>query len=612
MTEDKSVQGDDERMFGMPRDPSQESGSRAALPVDRQVPHNRDAEEAILGSLLIDPDAYFNVIDVLSPRDFYIERNAWVYEAIAALYDRREVVDFVTLCDELEKVGRLEEAGGAAYITSVINIVPTSLHVEHYAHIVKTAAVRRRLIAAAGEIAALGYREDEPLEETIDQAEQAVFAISQRHLTAGVVSIQDGLSEFYDRVDELHRRGDGFVGLPTSFVRLDKILGGLQRSDLIIVAGRPAMGKTSLVLNIAQNAARMGQRVLLFSLEMSNEQLIQRLVAAEMGVGTERLRVGNLDADEWPKFGEAVALLGEHDFLIDDTPGLTAMQMRARCRRFHAHEPLDLVIVDYLQLMQGERRSENRTQEISYISRMLKNLARELNVPVLAASQLSRAVEQRHDKRPMLSDLRESGCLTGDALVQMASGDRLPIRDLAQNGFSPMNVIALNQENWKFEVAEVRKAWKVGVQPVLKLTTQMEHEIRATANHKFRTLKSWKRLDGLVVGDYIVSRQVDSMLCEQVVSIKPDGIETVYDLEVPGHRNFVANGIVVHNSIEQDSDVVMFIYRDEVYNPETPLRNVAEIIVSKHRHGPTGTVEMFFERSLTRFRDLRPGQFVRD
>lgn len=440
--------------------------SRPARALDKMMPHNLEAEEAVLGSLLIDPDAIFKVASYLTPPDFYIERNSWVYEAVLALHDRREAVDFVTLCDELERNDRLEEIGGAAYITKLINAVPTSIHVEYYGRVVERAAIRRRLIHAAGEIAALGYQESEDIDEVVDRAEQVLFGVSQHRLARDLVPISQVISDYYDRIDYLYRHGDELIGVPTGFPRVDRLLGGLQRSDLVIVAGRPAMGKTSLVLNIAYNAALKSQRVAIFSLEMSNEQLVQRLIASETGISSQRLRTGKLKEEEWPRFTQAADHLSRQFVFVDDTPSISAMQMRTKCRRLHAEHGLDLIIVDYLQLMQGDQRSENRVQEISYISRMLKGLARELNVPVLAASQLSRAVEQRHDKHPLLSDLRESG------------------------------------------------------------------------------------------------------------------------------------------SIEQDADIVMFIYRDEVYNPETPLKNIAEVMVSKHRHGPTGVIELYFERELTRFMEL--------
>jgi replicative DNA helicase len=594
---------------------------RPARTLDRMMPHNVEAEEAVLGSLLIDPDAIFKVAAYLTPADFYIERNGWVYEAILALYDRREAVDFITLCDELERHDRLEEAGGAAYVTQLINVVPTSIHVEYYGHIVEHAAVRRRLIRAATEIAALAYKEAEDIDQVVDRAEQVLFGVSQRRLTRDLVPIRQVISEYYDRIDYLYRHGDEFIGVPTGFPHIDRLLGGLQKSDLVIVAGRPAMGKTSLALNIAHNAALKNQRVAIFSLEMSNEQLVQRLIASETGISSHRLRTGKLKENEWDKFAQATGILSDQHIFIDDTPSISAMQMRTKSRRLHAEHGLDLIIVDYLQLMQGDRRSENRVQEISYISRMLKSLARELNVPVMAASQLSRAVEQRHDKRPLLSDLRESGCLSGDTYIMRAdTGELVSIHEIAKRG-EPLPVLALG-EHYRLQVATMRKAWYSGLKPTYKLHTRMERKIRASANHPFRCLEGWRRLDQLQIGDRIavprkpqLPRPMDKDGClqdpviadvywDRVANIEKCGKEPVYDAEVAGLHNFVANDIIVKNSIEQDADVVMFIYREEVYEPETPKQNIAEVIVSKHRHGPTGIAALYFEKELTRFREL--------
>jgi replicative DNA helicase len=612
--------------------------SMTATP-DKTIPHNVEAEEAVLGSLLIDPEAIFRVSPFLKPDDFYIVKNGWIYDAILSLHEHRQPADFVTVCDELENRTQLEEAGGAAYIASLINVVPTAIHVEAYARIVERTAIRRRLISAAGQIASFAYEEDQPVDEVIDRSESVLFSISQRHAARDLVPVKQVLADYYDRIAYLYEHRGEPLGIPTGFIDLDKLLGGLQRSDLIIIAARPGVGKTSMLLAIALTAARrFKQKVALFSLEMSNEQLVQRLMSSETGIDSQRLRLGDLKETEWPKFAEAAGRLSDAMMFIDDTPGISALQLRTKARRLHAEYGLDLIMVDYLQLMSGDTRGENRVQEISYISRALKGLARELNVPLIAASQLSRAVEQRHDKRPILSDLRESGCLRGDSLVHMADGSRVAIRNLAGSTY-PLPIIALNPETFRLEAVQARKAWKTGTQPVFRLKTQWGREIRATANHKFHTMAGWKRLDQLGVGERVAvrggaeassfagpalagpewrtSRQAVGVAetrapqpsiagivyWDRIVSVEPEEVRDVYDLEVPGHHNFVANDIIVHNSIEQDADVVMFIYRDELYNPETELQNIADILVAKHRHGPTGTVQLFFRKHLAQFVD---------
>jgi len=446
--------------------------SEQVLVPDKMVPHNVEAEQAVIGALMIDPDAMFKVNTFLRAEDFYVERHRWLYDSIVTLHDRGESADYVTLCDELERREQLAELGGAAYITQLINATPTALNVEYYGRIVERTSTLRRLISAAGQIAALAYEDTDNAGEVVDQAEQIIFGVSQQRITHDVRPIRDVVQDYLNRVDYLYQHRGETIGVPTGFHNLDKILGGMQKSDLIIVAARPGMGKTSLMISFALNAARKyNQRVAIFSLEMSDEQLVQRLLAAETAIDSQRLRVGNLREEEWPNFLQASGRLSETMIFIDDTPSISAMQVRTKARRLYAEYGLDLLIIDYLQLMQGERHGDNRVQEISYLSRTLKGLARELNIPVLVASQLSRAVESRNDKRPLLSDLRESG------------------------------------------------------------------------------------------------------------------------------------------SIEQDADVVMFIYRDEYYSPETDQQNIAEILISKHRNGPTGMVPLYFRKELAQFLEV---EFLRE
>lgn len=383
-------------------------------------PHNREAEEAVLGAVLINAEVYYDVAQVLQPDDFYIVRNRWIWDAFAHLHDQRLPIDYLTVCNELEERSQLAEAGGPAYITALLNQTPTSLHAEAYAKIVAEQAVRRRMLAAANELARQAYNQEQTVDTIIDEAEKSIFGLSERRARRDVQPIQQVLSEYYDRVDQLSQRDEEIFGVPTGLADLDKLLGGLQKSDLLIIAGRPGMGKTGFMLSVAKNAAQKHRKhVAMFSLEMSAEQLVQRLIAQETGLDTQKLRTGKLSDNEWPVFTHAIEVLSDTNIWLDDTPGLTPMQLRTKCRRLHLEYNLDLVIVDYLQLMSGDTRNDNRVQEVSYISRNLKTLARELNVPVLAAAQLSRAVEQRADKRPVLSDLRESGSLEQDADIVM-------------------------------------------------------------------------------------------------------------------------------------------------------------------------------------------------
>ena len=391
-----------------------------ATPEIQSQPYSQQAEEAVLGSVLINPDTFFELAGFLTADDFYIVRNRWIWEAFAHLHERRIKIDYLTVVDELEKQGQLAEAGGHAYIMALINQTPSSMHAAAYGKIIEEGSIRRRMLSSANDLARLAYDQQKNVEGILEQAEKSIFSISERRTHKDVQAISQVVSDVYDRIDLLSKRGDEIFGVPTGLIDLDKLLGGLQKSDLLIVAGRPGMGKTGFLLSVAKNAAQKHKKhVAIFSLEMSNEQLVQRLIAQETGIDTQRLRSGKLTDDEWPLFNQACEVLADTKIFLDDTPAITPLALRSKCRRLHMEFELDLIIVDYLQLMSSDTRTDNRVQEVSFISRNLKVLARELNVPVLAAAQLSRAVEQRADKRPVLSDLRESGSLEQDADIVM-------------------------------------------------------------------------------------------------------------------------------------------------------------------------------------------------
>lgn len=434
--------------------------------LEKLPPHNMEAEQSVLGSLLIDRDAVIRIASFLKPFDFYSGGNGLIYEAILDLYNRRVPPDFVTVVDELTRRDRLQDVGGITYLTDLINTVPTAVHIEYYGRIVERTATLRRLIDAGASIINIGYDDSIEVDEALDRSERAIFGVSQLRTVRDFVGIGQVLETYFDKLDTIQQNRGEVVGVPTGYADMDKLTGGLQRSDLVILAARPAVGKSSLQLGITHNAAvKHGKTIGIFSLEMSAEQLVQRLLSMETGVDSHRLRLGLIDDSEWDQISRAFGRLAEASIYIDDTPGISIMEVRSKARRLFAERGLDLIIIDYLQLLSG-RHTENRVQEISEISRSLKGLARELNIPVLALSQLSRAVESRTDHRPMLSDLRESG------------------------------------------------------------------------------------------------------------------------------------------SIEQDADIVMFIYREEMYDKETEKKGIAEVIVAKHRNGPTGTVHLRFFDRTARFADL--------
>ena len=353
------------------------------------VPHSREAEEAVVGAVFINPEVYYDVAQFLTADDFYIHRHKWIWDAFTSLHEQRIPIDLLTVSDELDRRGQLSEIGGPAYLTSLVNQVPSSLNAESYGRIVEGYSIRRKMINAANQIASVAYNERTSVDDVMDEAEKAVFNVSERRLKHDLQPISSVLSEYYDRIDDLAKRPDEFYGVPTGFIDLDKMLTGLQPSDLLIIAGRPGQGKTGFLLSIAKNAGLTHKKhVAIFSLEMSNEQVVQRLIAQETGIDSQRLRTGKLQEKEWPLFTHAIEVFGDTHIYLDDTPAITPLQLRTKCRRLHMEFGLDLVIIDYLQLMGGDTRNDNRVQEVSYISRNLKMLARELNVPVLAAAQL--------------------------------------------------------------------------------------------------------------------------------------------------------------------------------------------------------------------------------
>ena len=388
-------------------------------PTGKLPPQNLEAEISLLGSILIDKDAIIRVADTIRPDDFYADRNAVIFSAILDLYEKRMPLDLLTLSNRLREVGELDKVGGSAYLADLTSSVPTAAHVVHYADIVSHKATLRRLISVAGNIGELGYDENTEIEKLLDKAESLVFDVSQKNLKENFIAVRQVLDESFERLNEMHSNQGQLRGIPTGFRDLDKLLAGLQNSDLFILAARPSMGKTTLVMNIAHHiAAREGVPVGFFSLEVSKEQLIDQLLSIESGIDSWRLRTGALEEQDFAKLDDAMGSLSEAPLYIDDSATINVMEMRTKVRRLQAEHGLGLVIVDYLQMISGGFRSgEGRQQEVSEISRGLKGLARELNVPVIALSQLSRAVESRDDKRPMLSDLRDSGSIEQDADV---------------------------------------------------------------------------------------------------------------------------------------------------------------------------------------------------
>lgn len=384
---------------------------------DRLPPQNIEAEQAVLGAILLEPSALTTASEILIPEDFYRAAHQKIFRTMLHLSDRGEPVDLVTVTSELADANALEEIGGVSYLTELANAVPTAANVQYYAKIVEEKSILRRLIRTATSIAQDGYTREDEVEDVLNEAERKILEVSQRKNTSGFQNIKDVLVQAYDNIEMLHNRKGEITGIPTGFIELDRMTAGFQRSDFIIVAARPSVGKTAFALNIAQNVAtRTGENVAIFSLEMGAQQLVMRMLCAEGNINAQNLRTGKLTPEDWGKLTMAMGSLSNAGIFIDDTPNIRVSEIRAKCRRLKQEQGLGMVLIDYLQLIQGSGRNrENRQQEVSEISRSLKALARELDVPVIALSQLSRSVEQRQDKRPMMSDLRESGSIEQDA-----------------------------------------------------------------------------------------------------------------------------------------------------------------------------------------------------
>lgn len=390
------------------------------MPTLKVPPHSEEAEQSVLGALLIDKDAIVEVIGFLRPEYFYDEKHGKIFESILELYEAHEPVDLVTLTEILKKKRAYTVVGGAAYLSELVNLVPTSAHVEHYARIVQDHFTKRELISAAAKVTAVAFDESIEAKKVLDQAEQSIFSISQAHSRQNFIPVKDVLAESFDRLDELHRDAGGLRGVPTGFADLDNKLAGMHNSNLLILAARPGLGKTSLVLSIAQHVAvERKLPVGMFSLEMSKEEVVDRLLVSQGEIDAWRLKTGRLKDDDWTKVQEAMGELADAPLFIDDTPGINILEIRTKARKLQVEQNLRLLIVDYLQLIDPGRRFEGRVQEVTFISQALKNLARELRIPVLAVSQLSRAVEMRGTRVPQLADLRESGAIEQDADVVM-------------------------------------------------------------------------------------------------------------------------------------------------------------------------------------------------
>jgi replicative DNA helicase len=621
-----------------------DSSDRLEQFLGRVVPHSIEAEESLLGAMLMSREAVSEAIEIIKEDDFFRPSHGHIFYALAKLHAEGAPNDAVTVSEELKRHGLLEAVGGLEALIALQASTPAIGSAGRYSQIVEEYSLLRKLIRAASEIAEMAYGLPDDISAAVDLAEAKIFEVAEHRTADTMRPLRDSLLETLDTLEAFYESSDAVTGISTGYIDLDEKLSGLQPSSLVIVGARPGMGKTSFALGMGVNAAKVTtEPVLMFSLEMSHQELTQRLVAAEARVDSTRLRSGNLQEKDWEKIHLAIGRLADAKIYIDDDPNLTVLDIRARARRLKAREGLGLVIVDYLQLMSGRRNVESRQVEVSEISRGLKILARELSVPVVALSQLSRNLESRADKRPQLADLRESGCVTWDTEVRLASGESVPIGLAWMRSSSGGSVLSVG-EGGVVQAEAVSAIYMTGVRPVFEVTTNTGRTVRATANHPFYRNGVWTRLDQLKVGDSlsvgvecpqgqglpragVLARAggsslpssggcssvgiVDdspqlSLVTESVRSIRSTGEEPVFDITVDSTHCFFGNGFLLHNSLEQDADVVIFIYRDEMYDPETQDRGTAEVIIAKHRSGPVGTVYLAFLNNYTLFANMAP------
>jgi replicative DNA helicase len=804
---------------------------------DRVPPHSLEAEVSVLGAALLSRNAASEAVEVLAPDHFYRNAHRTAFEGIQDLLSLGEPIDTVTLTEWLARRDRLDEVGGPAALHDLTVAVPTAANAAYYARIVRERALLRRLIDAGTQVAKLGYESTEDADTVVDRAESLIYEVAQTGVTSEYAKLGDLLNESFEQIEKLAEQGSEVTGLSTGFDDLDRLTAGLQPQNLVIVAARPAMGKSSLSLGIAQFVTvKLRRPAIIFSLEMSKLEIVNRMLSAEARIDSSRLRTGRLEDTDWRKLGDALGSLSEAPLFIDDTPSISLMEIRAKCRRLKQKEGLDLVIVDYLQLMSSHRRVDNRQQEVAEISRGMKMLAKELDVPVIALSQLSRQPESRTDKRPQLADLRESGCLTaGTRLFRADTGLPVTFRELFDRDLRDVPVWATDEDGHVVR-GDLTHAFVSGTKPVFRVRLRSGLEVEATGNHPFRVSDGWRPLAQLGVGDRVAAarslpepsepqhldpdelvllahligegtilarqpilytsddegnldavekaawtrfgiraRRVDDdrsvvttqlhlpaphhlthgrrnpiaawldalglwdrrswekrlpdvvfglaqdqlrgflhhlwatdgclhvrrpeqtgpavslyyatsspglardlqllllrlglharvrrtegrvrpgyqvwihgadqqrrfltevgvhgrgqrvaraiaaldggalspnldavadLRWDEIVAIEPLGEQTVYDATVDVHHNFVAEGLVLHNSIEQDADIVGFIYRDEVYDEESPDKGIAELIIAKHRNGATGVVKLAFLNHLTKFANLARG-----
>jgi replicative DNA helicase len=642
---------------------------------DKGLPQNMEAERSVLGAILLDPASLTFVVPILREEDFFPDTHRRIYRAMLDLFQRSSEIDVLTVKEELDRTGAVEKVGGAAYLSALLDAVPDIGNVEHYARIVKEKSTLRRLIQAGQRMVREGISQEKTAEQLLGDSTGEIFGIADDAVREVFTPIGKIVKHNLELIEDARNRQGMLSGLATGFTELDRLTSGLQTTDLILLAARPAVGKTSLALNVAQHVAvREARSVGFFSLEMSKEQIGFRVLCSEADVDAKKVRDGYASKEAIGRLVLAQTKIAGASFFIDDAPALSVPIMRAKAQRLKREKGLDLLVVDYLQLMAGHGRFDNRVQEVSQISRGLKLLAKELAVPILALSQLSRQPEARKgdQRKPQLSDLRESGCLTADTRILRMDGSQPTMGELYERGERNLAVWTLN-EGMEWVPGRMTRVFSSGVKRVFALHLASGRRVTASANHPFLTERGWRPLEELSVGERLAvaprlargtargapeapapdvrpavnirleprrmpepggarsfavafasafvgavvgvlseadRRPSAEVSWEPIVRIERRGEEPVFDATVPGTHNFLANGIVAHNSLEQDADVVIFLYREELYDRDTERKGIADVLVAKQRNGPTGEFPLVFLADHMTFANYAGGPSV--
>ena len=566
------------------------------------LPYNLLAEKLVLGSILTIPESILVVSEKLPIEAFYLQNHQIIYKALLILYAEGRTIDYINLITWIQDNGFLTKIGGAHVLLDLLNQINKASNLEEYIALIYEKYLRRSLIKLGEEIIESGYLTEIPLETIFSKIEQSFFLLSETKSTKNLISVEQGLQQVLKEIEK-GLKVPQLPGLKTNFIEFDIITQGFQNSDLIIIAGRPSMGKTAFAFNLAKNIVQNHDTgVVFFSLEMTRQQLLYRLLASEVEITNTRLRSSRIKETEWLKINNTIVNLSKLKLFIDDTPNLSIGEIKLKIKTINleVEKQIGLIIIDYLQLLEGIEQNANRVQELSKITRALKNLARDLNIPIIVLSQLSRNVESRINKRPILADLRESGC----------------INFFFKNKFAKINQVKKNSIFcWTGNLISKQVIFNIkltGQKPIYRLETNLGWSILISSGHKILTNKGWKKIDQLIINDFVSTKLLlyfksknnfnkCSISWDKITRVSYEKLAPVYDLQVSKFSNYLTNHLILHNSIEQDADVVIMLYRDEYYNKETVEKNIIEIIIAKHRNGPVGSTKLIFDPKYLRF-----------